>query len=102
MRAVSGAKGVVDVDIAKRCKLFRKFWIVFFLTRVKPEVLEQKHLASLKPLDLRFDFRSNTVRCEEYAIILRLRTSERSSIFACRYRLRTEISCSSGSVRKYS
>src|SRR5688500_5087713 len=87
MRAVSGAKGIVNVNIAKRCKLFRKFWIVFFLSRVKPEVLEQRHLASVKPLDLRFDFSSNTIRCEEYAIILHLCTSERSSIFACSYRL---------------
>ena len=47
MRAVRGAKGIVHVKIGRLGKRFGEFWIIRFLTWVKPNILEQRDIAIL-------------------------------------------------------
>src|SRR6476646_1795972 len=47
MRAVRGAKGIGYVKIAQLGKRFGEFWIIRFLTGLKPNILEQRDIAVL-------------------------------------------------------
>ena len=47
MRAVRGAKGIVHVKITQLGKRLGEFWIIRFLTGLKPNILEQRDIAVL-------------------------------------------------------
>src|SRR4051812_14572808 len=47
MRAVRSPKGIVHVKITHLGKRPGEFWIVCFLTGLKPNILEQRHIAVL-------------------------------------------------------
>ena len=59
--AMSGAEGVVDVDIGQRCELCREFRIVRFLLGVKAEILEEQNVALLEGGRRSLDLWSDTV-----------------------------------------
>ena len=51
MRPVRGRKGVVDIDVAERGKLFGEVWIVFLLAVVVTKIFEQSDLTRLERID---------------------------------------------------
>ncbi len=50
---MGGAEGVVDIDVAQRGELFRKFGIVLFFFGMIAEVFEQQDFAGLRAAWLR-------------------------------------------------
>src|SRR4030095_3965696 len=51
MRAVRGTKGIVHVKITQLGKRLGEFWIIRFLTGLKPNILEQRDIAVLHVVD---------------------------------------------------
>ena len=51
MRPVRSRKGVVDIDVAERGKLFGEVWIVFLLAVVVTKIFEQSDLTRLERID---------------------------------------------------
>src|SRR5262245_28646804 len=51
MGAMRGRKGVIDIDVAERGKLFGEVWIVFLLAVVVTKIFEQSDLTRLERTD---------------------------------------------------
>src|SRR4051794_39914833 len=59
---MSGAEGVVHVDVGKARELPRKLGVVVFLARLESKVLEQKDSSRLQPGDGCFDLGTDHLR----------------------------------------
>src|ERR1051326_2430002 len=61
MCAMRGAKGVVDVDVAKRSKLPREGFVVFLFFGMKAQILEQQDICILQAVNRLLRLWSNTI-----------------------------------------
>ena len=61
-----GGERVVDIDIGKRRELPREPGIVGFLTRMEPQVLQQRHIAVLHRANHALGGGAHTIGCERH------------------------------------